>query len=110
MMSDGAIHVVYRAVIGERVADPMTARVTVAKITISVIDPAVEPDGRTPMPGMKDVDGAGRAPICGSPEKAYAGRSSPDAGNPNVSLIPPVPVPRRPKRTVLRERGLILLG
>jgi hypothetical protein len=68
MMGDGGIHVVYRAVVGERIADPMTARVAVSKIAISVIDPAVEADGRTPMSGMKDEYGAGRAPICGSPE------------------------------------------
>src|ERR1700677_2782593 len=108
MMGDGGIHVFYRAVVGERIADPMTAPVATAKIAISVIDPAVEADGRAPISRMKDEYGTGLAPICRSPENTYPGRSRPTTGDPDVSLISPIPVPRRPQGTVFSECGLIL--
>ena len=87
---------VYGAVVGERVADPVTARVTVSKIAISVIDPTIDADGRTPMSWMKDEYSAGLAPVSRSPENAYAGWPFPTAEDPDVSFIAPVPVPRRP--------------
>jgi hypothetical protein len=59
MMSDGGIQVVYRTVVGERIADPMTPGITASKIAIAVIDPTVEADRGTPVSGMKDEDGAG---------------------------------------------------
>jgi hypothetical protein len=63
MMGDGGIQVVYSAVVGERIADPMTSGVAVSKIAISVIDPTVEADDRTPVSGMKNEDRAGEAPV-----------------------------------------------
>src|SRR5262245_60106308 len=57
-------------VVTESVADPFAAIVTASVITISIVNSAVEPDRRAPVPLIKDVAATTIGPVTGRPEKS----------------------------------------
>src|SRR6266567_2935651 len=96
----GDRHIIYAAVVIERAATPVTARVTGAEISISVIDPAVEPNMWSPITGMPSVESTAPPPIPWGPKEARlrrkhpctrypvipAGSIAPITGGPNVAV------------------------
>src|SRR6266446_263068 len=85
------VHPGHGRVITERSADPSTAVVALSPIAISVIDPAVEPDGRAPVALVEEIIAAAVTPVSGGPEESDARRSDPDAGDPVIiGIVGPI--------------------
>src|SRR5580704_7117043 len=75
----GSGDVVDIAVVVERTALPVAARVTGADVAISVVDAAIKADMGTPIAGVPEVGALAPAPIARRPEEAWLRRQHPGA-------------------------------
>lgn len=64
------VYVVYRAVVEEMTAVPVSAFVSKPAVPEAVVNAAVEADMRSPETCMPEIAAAAPAPIAGSPQKA----------------------------------------
>ena len=80
------VHIVGGAVVVESVSVPITALVTGAGVTVSVIDAAVVADVPAPVAIVIAIAVAARSPPSGSPQITRFGRARPCAGNPVVAV------------------------
>ena len=103
------VDIVDRRVVPELVAFPATAFKALAHIAAAVIDSAVEPHVRTPIPGVKQKHAATPTPIPGRPEHADLRRHDPGSGNPKISFPAIAPIAGRPQVTGLRTRRLLIV-
>src|SRR5580704_5792992 len=94
----GDIDVVHRAVVVEVIMVPAAAFITVAEISIAIVDPTVKSDARAPVAFVKDEGASAPAPITWRPQIADSRRLHPRAGHPVIIAIfvIPRPVSRRP--------------
>jgi hypothetical protein len=99
-------HISDAAVVIEIPAAPFAACVAVTEISESVINAAVEPDGRAPVSNVKYEGAAAPSPIAGCPQQTNLRRHDPGSGNPEISTRPIIPITGSPKIAGLRTRGL----
>src|SRR6185437_16314694 len=69
-----------------------------------------ETDVRAPVSGVKHIHTACECPVSRRPQQADTGRGHPGAWHPEVPCAIPTPVPRGPHVSVLRARGLVVVG
>src|SRR6266849_2375870 len=106
----GDVYIVHRAVVEKPAAVPTPAFVAVSKVAVTVVDPAVEADTRTPIAFMENKSVAAPTPIGWSPEKTRFWRQHPCTRHPEVvSVIVVVgPVPRCPDIAFSGTQGLLV--
>ena len=92
------VHEVHRPVVEEIVSPPIPALITFSAITVTVIDPAIEADVRSPVTCVPYVHSIVPSPITGCPQEARHRRKHPCAGHPVVIFIVVAvrPIARRP--------------
>jgi hypothetical protein len=100
-----------RAVIEKMTAFPTAAPKTGSEITKTVIDSPVEPDVWSPKALVPSVESSGKAPPSGGPKISDFRGFYPNARDPIVVVVvPPGPITRDPKVSVVRARGLVVNG
>jgi hypothetical protein len=100
-----------RAVIEKMTAFPTAAPKTGSEITKAVIDSPVEPDVWSPEARVPSVESSGKAPPSGSPKISGFRGFYPNARDPIVVVVvPPGPITRDPKVSVVRARRLVVNG
>ena len=106
----GDVDVVHGTVVVEAIAVPASTFITVAKISIAVVDAAVKANLRTPVAFVKEEGISAPAPISWRPEIADFRRLHPCAGHPVIIavLVIPRPIPRRPEVAFGRAYGLFV--
>jgi hypothetical protein len=106
----GDVHITYGAVVEKMSTVPAAALVTVAKVTVTVVDPAIETDTRAPVAFMEDKSVTAPAPIGGGPKETRLRRRYPRAWYPVVIGVIVVvgPVAGRPDIALVGARGLLL--
>jgi hypothetical protein len=104
------VHVGHGTVVIKAVVIPSTAFVPVAEISESIIDAAVPPNVRTPIPFMVEIGTALPAPVSGGPEEADFGSFDPGPRNPVIVLILgiPSPITRGPYIALARAERLLI--
>src|SRR5580692_1573018 len=108
----GDVHVVDRTVVEEVSVLPASAFITIAKISVTVTDSAVEADVQSPVAFIEGIAVAAPAPIAGSPEKIGLGSHHPCARHPVVPCVSVGvgPISGRPEITVARTKRLLVRG
>ena len=87
------VYVVNRAVVVEIAPAPLSAVITVARISETVVNAAVESHGRSPISWIPCVEACCKGPITRRPQQAYCRRQHPGSGNPVVVVIIGTPCP-----------------
>src|SRR5208337_1880224 len=105
----GDIHVAHRGVVIEMLPLPVPARVTLAEITVTVRNAAVEPDRWAPVAGVPSEPFVAPSPIPGRPEQPNFRRLHPSAGDPEVPVLVVGPISRGPDRSLFHEDRLFVL-
>src|SRR6266403_2218286 len=72
VVNDGDIHIVHGTVIEKPAAFPASTFVTIAEVSITVVDAAVETDLRPPITLIEEISVAAPCPVAGGPDKAFA--------------------------------------
>src|SRR5712692_3094343 len=108
VVDDGDVHVVHRSVVEKPVVIPTSALVALAKVSIAVIDSAIESDLRTPVAVIEDKSVAAPTPIGWSPQEADLRRHHPSPRHPVVIVVGVSPVSGRPKITIPRTKRLLI--
>jgi hypothetical protein len=106
----GRAYVVYFAVVIEPPVIPISALIADARITVAIVDAAVETDLGTPISGIPDVDAVAPAPIARSPEQTDCRDLYPCAWDPVVAIIPVRPISGCPDKTFGGTRRLLVHG
>ncbi len=100
------IYVIHGSVVAELVVIPISALVADTTIAISVVNAAVESDGRAPVAFVPKVCVVTPTPVTWSPEQANAGRLDPCAGHPKIAIRTVSPVTGSPQIAFLRTKWL----
>src|SRR5208282_4940418 len=104
------VHVQDRAVIEKVSVVPAPAFETMAKVTESIVDPAVETYLRAPIAVIENIAAVSPTPIAWSPEKTDFGSKYPSSRHPEIAVITVSPVSGRPKVTVAGAYRLFVNG
>ena len=83
----GHVHVVHRPVVVEIVPPPVSALITFAPISITVIYSAIETDMRSPVTIVPKISSVVPSPVTGCPQVAGRRRKHPCAGHPVIIFI-----------------------
>ena len=102
------IDVIDGAVVVKLPTLPAASVIAIARISIAVINAAVEPNRRSPITRVPIVLGIGKAPVARRPKIAGLGSHYPRSGNPEVLVIigTPCPIARHPDVTGSGKRWL----
>src|SRR5229473_6751384 len=108
----GHVHIGHGAVVEEVSIVPTSAFETLAEVTKSVIDPAIESNFRAPEPFMENKRLTAPTPPARSPEKTDFRSEHPCARHPVVIFIVviPIPVSRRPNIALAGADRLLIYG
>src|SRR5271168_462954 len=106
----GDIHMAHRAVVIKFMTLPMSAGVTAAGVSETVVDAPVEPDGRAPVAFVPRIPPVAPTPIPRRPEQPKFGRLHPGPGNPEVAVLVVVPIAWGPNTALLNEHRLFIHG
>jgi hypothetical protein len=108
VMNTSDVHVVHRAVVIKLSALPTAAFIALSIVSISITDPAVEPDRRRPIAIIEDVPTVAPTPIGRCPKQAGFWRLDPCPWHPVVIVVSISPVSGYPEIAVAgRERLLV---
>jgi len=110
MANHRGVYVHHGAVVGEGAAIPITAVEAAPRITISVIDPAIEPDVMSPVAAMPSITAGPELPIRRRPDRPYIGRENPRSGHPVIAGRCVAPVTWSPQIIVAGAGGLRVFG
>src|ERR1700733_4310393 len=112
VMNEGDVYIAHIAVVEELPALPPSPFKAVAEEAKAIINSAVEPHMRTPVPLMPQKSAAAPAPISGGPEVADLRSFHPGARHPVIIAVIGVvgPVPGRPHPTLGGANGLLIHG
>ena len=104
----GVAHVVDTAVVAECTVVPIATLIADARITKSIVNPAVIANMRTPVAAVPGIARTAPAPIAGSPQSTDKGCRHPGAGHPVVVTVAstPGPISRCPHVAVARHDRL----
>jgi hypothetical protein len=105
-MNNSSIYVRNFSVVEVLGASPMAAIESSARVAESVVDSAVETNGRPPVTDVPDVKAFRKSPIPGCPKKTGAWREHPSAGNPIETFIAIGPIAGFPDITRTRANRL----
>ncbi len=94
----------------ETPATPLPAPITYPTITKTIIDPAIKPYVRPPIPGMPAIYASCKTPITRGPQKSHRGRRIPVTRHPIVTGITIGPITRYPNISVYRTGRLLIYG
>src|SRR5260370_27311388 len=102
------IDIVYGPVVVKPITFPAPAFVTAARVSVAVVNPAIESDPRPPITFVKYKRTAAPAPICWSPQETRLRRQHPGSRHPVVIFVIgiPSPIARRPNVSLPRTDGL----
>ncbi len=95
-----------RPVIEIIVTAPVATLKTDTAISEAVVHAAVEPNMRSPIAAVPEINAVGPTPVAGRPQHAEGRRLHPCAGHPVVVTVIPSPVARRPDVTRRGKRRL----
>lgn len=104
------IHAHDGCVVDEVMTAPHTSGEPNAHVSKSIIDAAIIPDVRSPIPFMEDIEAIRPPPVSGGPKNTFRGRHYPCTGNPVIAIRPIGPIAGRPKEARLRARRLFIDG
>ena len=110
IMDNRRVHAGNSRIIAEMPAIPLPAPITYPTITKTIIDPAIKPYVRPPIPGMPAVYASGKTPITRGPQKTNRGRRIPVTRHPIVTGITIGPITRYPNISVYRTGRLLIYG
>jgi hypothetical protein len=102
------VHIIDSLVVIELPSSPITAIVAVTGIAITIVNPTVVADDRTPVAGIPIVQPVIKRPVTRCPEQTLFGGQHPRAGHPVVSIRTPSPVTGRPNIAFSRAKGLLV--
>src|SRR4029079_9227880 len=102
-----SVHAGHGRVITKRIAGPSAAVVALSPVAVAVIDPAVEPDRRTPVTFVEEIIAAVVAPVSWGPKESDSRRRDPDARDPVITGIVG-PVARGPNIACGWRVGLLI--
>src|SRR2546427_1638264 len=110
IVNGGDVHIGHGAVVEKPAAFPASAVVTVAEVSVAVIDAAVETDLRTPIAVIENISVAEPSPVAGGPVVADSRRAHPSARHPVVvaEIVVVGPVAWGPDKTFSRTVGLLV--
>src|SRR5580704_637442 len=106
----GDVYIHHGTVIEEVSIVPTAAGKAHAEVTESIVDPAIKPYGRPPIPRVEEECIAAPTPPAWGPEETNLGSQHPRARYPVVigSVVIPIPIPRRPEITVAGADRLLI--
>jgi hypothetical protein len=104
--------IIGRLIVIETVILPATPVIAVAAVAPTIIDAAIEADGRAPIAGHEAITIVEIPPVTGRPVDPFPGRFDPGSRRPVIVLIRTVPGPvsRRPDVALGGGRGLVIGG
>jgi len=110
VVDDGGVYVGHRGVVPVGISLPPATVKAFPWIAVSIINPAVESDPRSPIAWIPPITVINPAPITRSPKQAWLGRQDPRAGHPVMFFCigVPRPVTRSPEVTFTRTNGLVV--
>src|SRR5262245_53560213 len=94
------------SVVHKDLAVPVPTLVAQTAVAIAIIDAAVEPDARPPIPGTPKVDAVVPGPISGRPQETDSRCQDPRTRHPVVAARSPCPIAWRPDVVGSRYHGL----
>src|SRR5579863_1043876 len=103
-----AVDVHYFRVVEEVPALPVSAAEANSSVAETVVNAAVEADGRAPVSVVPTVRAVSPAPVAGRPEEAHLRGDHPGARHPIVSVVAIRPVTGRPEVIIARANGLFI--
>src|SRR5579864_2359822 len=108
----GDVHVVHRTVVVKLSVLPTPTFIALAKISVAVIDPAIETYLRTPVAVVEDISVAAPTPIGWSPEQARFRSHHPCPRHPVVivEIVSVSPVPGCPEIALAGTKRLLVDG
>jgi hypothetical protein len=110
-ISDGlGIHIRNRTVVINDTVVPIGAIITAARISIAVVDAAIEANVRTPVSCVPQISAVFISPPRRRPERTHPGSHYPGAGNPVITGIRIIPIPGRPNVIVPGTWRLAVIG
>src|SRR5579883_346769 len=104
----GHVDVVDLAVVEETAVIPSSAFITVAEISVTVVDAPIETHARTPISRMKDKAAATPTPPGRRPEEARLRRQHPGSRHPVIIVAIPGPITGCPDVAVTRTERLFV--
>ena len=104
VVNDRDIHIRHRAIVGQVAVIPISSIVSVANVSKTVIDAAIETNMGSPVAGVPMVEASIKTPPRRCPKRSYKWRHDPSTGDPIIARARITPVTRRP-HIVLARRG-----
>src|SRR5262249_50943432 len=110
VVNSGGVNVGHCNVIAVDISLPLATIEAFTWIAVSVINPAVEADLRSPIARIPPITAINPTPISRSPEQAWLRRQDPCARDPIIvgCIGVPRPVTRCPEVTFIRTNGLVV--
>jgi hypothetical protein len=110
VVNNRGIHIVNRAVVVEHIPVPISALITMAHITVAVIDAAIVADMRAPVSTVPAIATAAEGPVRRRPKRADIGSNHPCAWHPIITFGRIRPVTGCPYIIVAGAFGLAVFG